>query len=118
MSKVKPMSADDALRSIERLGDLLSALNTLGGVYGLEKIPLEGGFVDRMRAIATGKHIVSEVKAVGNSRKPSDEVWNALEKAVKLNSMYAALLNIYDDGKRIEFVDATEWMQRLKVVKG
>jgi len=123
MNEVKPMSAQDALFAIERLGELISALNNIGRVYGLETIKLEGGFADQLRAIAIGKHEVHlfETEEVRNlsdqlqvAQERIDELMNALEKSVKLQGFYATLLNLYDGGKRIEFVDAAEWMQRLK----
>ena len=42
---------------------------------------------------------------------------NALEESVKLQSHYAGLLNQYDGGKRLQFKDADEWMERLKRCK-
>lgn len=43
-----------------------------------------------------------------------DELWYALEESVKLQSHYAELLNIYDNGQRIKFANATEWLIRLR----
>lgn len=45
-----------------------------------------------------------------------DEVWEALEQSVKLQSHYAALLNMYDDSKRMEFPNAGSWIQRLRTL--
>ncbi len=45
-----------------------------------------------------------------------DEVWNALEESVRLQSYYANLLNVYDDGKRMVFLDSKEWLLRLRKV--
>ncbi len=43
-----------------------------------------------------------------------DEVLKALDDSVKLQSHYARLLNIYDDGRRLTFKDAAEWLERLR----
>jgi len=43
-----------------------------------------------------------------------DEVWEALEQSVKLQSHYADLLNMWDQGQRIQFKDANEWLHRLR----
>jgi hypothetical protein len=37
----------------------------------------------------------------------------ALEESVKLQSHYAGLLNMHDDGKRMIFRNADEWVWRL-----
>ncbi len=37
----------------------------------------------------------------------------ALEESVKLQSHYARLLNAYDGGQRLTFVDADSWLARL-----
>ena len=47
-----------------------------------------------------------------------EELEEALEESIKLQSHYAGLLNNYDDGKRIKFKDADEWIKRLKVIGG
>ncbi len=41
---------------------------------------------------------------------------DALERSVKLQSHYAALLNAYDGGQRMTFRNADEWLARLDVV--
>ncbi len=41
----------------------------------------------------------------------------ALEESVKLQSHYAKLLNMHDGGRRLEFKDANEWRQRLKMLR-
>lgn len=46
-----------------------------------------------------------------------DEVWEALEQSVKLQSHYATLLNMHDGGKRTPFKDANEWLHRLREVE-
>ena len=40
----------------------------------------------------------------------------ALEESVGLQTHYAKLLNMYDEGKRIGFKNIDEWIARLKVV--
>lgn len=37
----------------------------------------------------------------------------ALEESVKLQSHYAALLNMHDGGERLQFTTAEEWIDRL-----
>ena len=51
------------------------------------------------------------------TNKDFEELKKALEKSVNLQSHYAKLLNMYDNGKRIEFKNADEWIERLKNVK-
>ncbi len=43
-----------------------------------------------------------------------DEVYDALEESVKLQSHYAELLNLYDSGERMVFRNAMEWIERLR----
>lgn len=45
-----------------------------------------------------------------------DELWYALEESVKLQSHYAELLNMYDNGNRLKFEDANEWVSRLRKI--
>ena len=40
----------------------------------------------------------------------------ALSESVKIQSHYAVLLNMYDGGKRLEFKNIQEWMDRLAKV--
>jgi hypothetical protein len=42
----------------------------------------------------------------------------ALDESVKLQSHYAALLNDYDGGKRLQFATADDWLERLRTLKG
>ena len=42
----------------------------------------------------------------------------ALEESVKRQSHYASLLNAYDGGRRLTFVDADAWLARLAVPRG
>jgi len=49
--------------------------------------------------------------------KEVDELRHALEQSVKLQSHYAMLLNCWDDGQRMQFKDAEEWLARLREVK-
>ena len=46
--------------------------------------------------------------------KEQDELRTALEKSVRLQSLYATLLNQYDEGDRRTFVDAAAWIARLR----
>jgi hypothetical protein len=43
-------------------------------------------------------------------------VWRALEESIRLQSHYAALLNMHDGGKRTPFADAAAWIARLKAM--
>lgn len=43
-----------------------------------------------------------------------DELWHALEESIKLQSHYAELLNMFDNGQRMKFKDAKEWLDRLR----
>jgi len=38
----------------------------------------------------------------------------ALEESVKLQSHYARLLNQWDGGQRRDFLDGTQWVDRLR----
>jgi hypothetical protein len=46
-----------------------------------------------------------------------DELWAALMASVKLQSHYARLLNMLDDGERMTFEDAEAWLARLRQVQ-
>jgi hypothetical protein len=46
--------------------------------------------------------------------KLAAELGFALEESIKLQSHYAALLNEYDGGKRLQFANADEWIARLR----
>jgi hypothetical protein len=37
----------------------------------------------------------------------------ALDESIRLQSHYARLLNMYDGGKRLEFSNSGEWIERL-----
>lgn len=39
----------------------------------------------------------------------------ALEESVRLQSHYAELLNMHDDGERLEFSCGRDWLERLAV---
>lgn len=41
----------------------------------------------------------------------------AFEESVKLQSHYAGILNEYDGGKRMQFENAQEWLDRLETLK-
>jgi hypothetical protein len=45
-----------------------------------------------------------------------DELRDALEKSIQLQSHYAELLNFMDGGKRLTFRTADEWVERLRVI--
>jgi hypothetical protein len=46
-----------------------------------------------------------------------DELQSALARSVRLQSHYAWLLNGYDGGKRLQFANASEWLERLRMLK-
>jgi len=46
-----------------------------------------------------------------------NEVYHALEESIAIQSHYARILNSYDDGERIEFVNADQWIMRLRKIK-
>lgn len=46
-----------------------------------------------------------------------DEIRLALEKSIELQSHYAKLLNQFDGGERLLFVNADAWLKRLPTVK-
>lgn len=41
----------------------------------------------------------------------------ALERSVKLQSHYAMLLNMWDQGERMQFASAQDWMNRLDYIQ-
>ena len=71
--------------------------------------------------------IVSRAQTTGNcfaakhGRKPTrsgglaHELMLVLIESVKLQSHYAALLNMHDGGERMQFSCPAEWIERLKV---
>lgn len=46
------------------------------------------------------------------------EIFDALYESIKLQSHYAKLLNQYDNGHRLSFVNAYSWIQRLRDLRG
>lgn len=46
-------------------------------------------------------------------REQSSNLEIALEESVKLQSHYAALLNMHDGGERLQFTTAEEWIEWL-----
>jgi hypothetical protein len=52
--------------------------------------------------------------AIAAMERISNELMEALEQSVALQSHYADLLNMHDGGKRIIFKNADEWLERLK----
>jgi len=49
-------------------------------------------------------------------REDAERQAEALDESVKLQSHYAALLNMHDGGKRMVFANSEEWMNRLKSI--
>lgn len=47
-----------------------------------------------------------------------NELLDALERSVKLQSHYARLLNMHDGGQRLSFDDCDQWLERLRSLKG
>lgn len=59
-------------------------------------------------------HIYKRITAgIAEAIEERDRFKAALEESVALQSHYAMLLNMYDGGKRIEFSNAQEWIDRL-----
>ena len=52
-----------------------------------------------------------------NNFKRIDQLEEALEESVKLQSHYAKILNMYDGGERLQFNNADEWVDRLRSLK-
>jgi hypothetical protein len=64
--------------------------------------------LDNLKARTRVKTILSRADATDS------ELRAALEESVKLQSHYATLLNAWDGGQRLTFVNADEWLARLK----
>lgn len=45
------------------------------------------------------------------------EIFDALYESLKLQSHYAKLLNMCDDGDRLEFMSCYQWIQRLRDIR-
>jgi hypothetical protein len=52
--------------------------------------------------------------ACGACRRCVEGLRTALEESVKLQSLYAELLNGYDGGKRKQFANSDAWLKRLR----
>lgn len=65
----------------------------------------------------TGDFIVTgsrdSCEAIARMTSRLDELKKALEESVRLQSHYAGLLNMYDNGERREFENAQAWIDRL-----
>lgn len=46
-----------------------------------------------------------------------DQLKYALRESVQLQAHYAGLLNMYDQGKRIQFKNAEEWVEHLLLMR-
>jgi hypothetical protein len=46
-----------------------------------------------------------------------DEIWEALERLIALQSHEASLLNSYDGGKRYSYKNATEYLLRIRQIE-
>jgi hypothetical protein len=46
-----------------------------------------------------------------------EEIYHALEESVAIQSHYAEILNSYDNGQRLRFTNADEWIRRLREIK-
>jgi uncharacterized protein with PIN domain len=66
---------------------------------------------DRNDAFKTANEMFDLAEA---RRLERDEVWSALSKLITLYGHYAKLLNDYDGGSRIQFMDAQDWIDRLR----
>lgn len=71
-------------------------------------VPHHGSGPDRM---------VEDRQMVDDARLDRAEIKrlrHSLEESVKLQSHYAGLLNAYDGGKRMQFIDSDAWITRLR----
>ena len=50
-------------------------------------------------------------------RNELKQLKEALSESVKLQSHYAGLLNMYDEGGRMLFANVDEWLERLRFLK-
>ena len=55
-------------------------------------------------------------QAVSEYKDEIDRLRRGLEESVKIQAHYAHLLNGYDDGKRIAFLDGDAWLKRLDTI--
>ena len=46
-----------------------------------------------------------------------EELEKALYESLKLQSHYAELLNMYDNGRRMQFDTVEKWIDRLRFIK-
>jgi len=46
-----------------------------------------------------------------------EELEKALYESLKLQSHYAELLNMYDNGRRMQFDTTEKWIERLRFIK-
>jgi len=46
-----------------------------------------------------------------------EELIHALKESLKLQSHYAGLLNMYDNGRRMQFDTTEKWINRLRFIK-
>lgn len=110
----------------------------LAALYRPELIKRMGDAEDQCRSVSVGGAMVdadeftaqaqADAKTIANLKAELRDVFKdnrflretiasitlALEESVKLQSHYAELLNMYDGGKRIGFVSAAVWIERLK----
>lgn len=92
----------------QRVKELEADLTRLKG----ENEELRERLIGKFRSIRdAGERDYNRTKEISRYRE-------ALEKSVKLQSHYAGLLNMYDEGKRIRFESAQAWLDRLEALKG
>lgn len=77
-----------------------SSMNDPRGTYA-ERLPIN---------IAAALDAKDAAPAEGGWR----DIESALEESIKLQNHYAKLLNMQDGGYRLQFADASAWIQRLK----
>jgi len=72
--------------------------------------------IERLRADHEKFATACMVK-IGQLADDNAKLLAALDESIKLQSHYAKLLNMYDDGKRMIFQSSDEWLVRLDHLK-
>ncbi len=113
------MENKDPLAGVETFGEWVECHNPTSGVNeGIHPAPGTEVLYSSCRGsrfIPDREHIPIRLLPEPAVRKAMEEIQNALEESVKLQSHYAKLLNAWDGGQRIGFKSAKEWIQRLRV---
>lgn len=89
--------------------DVATSLNQLSNL--LARIHRDGGHYEHEHG--TAKAVEDADKIIADLYGQVEELRCALEQSLKLQSHYAALLNMYDGGTRMQFKTVEAWMKRL-----